>query len=197
MSRKIILSVHVSLDGFVGGPKGEMDWIKIDDEMFNFVGTFTDAADGVIYGRKTYEMMQAYWPTADQQPNATKHDLQHSEWYRRVDKLVISRTMQNEQREKTQFAGDHIPEKVRAFKQQPGKNILIFGSPSAAHLLMEHGLIDEYWLFYYPVAIGGGIPLFRQDGTRQQLQLLECKKFPTGMVGMHYHAPTPAGALSL
>lgn len=190
------MSVHVSLDGYLGGPKGEMDWITIDDEIFSFVGTFTDAADGAIYGRKTYEMMQGYWPTADQKPNATRHDIHHADWYRRAEKLVISGSMKNEHREKTQFVGDNIPEKVKAFKEQPGKNIMIFGSPSASHLLMEHGLIDEYWLFYYPVAIGGGIPLFKQNGTRERLQFVESRNFPTGAVGLHYQTPTPAGAFS-
>ena len=88
--RKIILSQHASLDGFVAGPNGEMDWILLDDEMFDLVGSFTDAADTGLYGRVTYELMDNYWPDAGNKPNASKHDIQHSTWYNNVQKIVVS-----------------------------------------------------------------------------------------------------------
>ena len=69
--------MHTSLDGFVAGLNGEMDWINIDDAMFDFVATMTNKADTALYGRVTYEMMQSYWPTAGEQPNASKHDKEH------------------------------------------------------------------------------------------------------------------------
>jgi dihydrofolate reductase len=86
--KKIIVSMHTSLDGFVAGPNGEMNWIKFDDELFDFVGKMTDKADTALYGRKTYEMMHNYWPTADQKPNATKHDIEHAHWYKQSLKIV-------------------------------------------------------------------------------------------------------------
>ena len=95
--------MHVSLDGFVAGPKGEMDWIKLDDEMFDLVGGFTNEADTALYGRVTWEMMDNYWPTAANKPNATKHDIEHSQWYNKVDKLVLSKTMRGKKTDKSKI----------------------------------------------------------------------------------------------
>src|SRR5215208_6430556 len=92
--KKLVLFMHASLDGFVAGPNGEMDWIKVDDEMFDYAGRETNEADTALYGRVTWEMMEAYWPTAANQPAATKHDIEHSEWYNKVTKVVLSKSMQ-------------------------------------------------------------------------------------------------------
>jgi dihydrofolate reductase len=91
--RKLIFSMHTLLDGFVAGPNGAMRWINVNDEIFDFVGAITDKADAALYGRVTYEMMQGYWPTAGDDPNASKHDKEHSAWYNKVSKIVLSRTM--------------------------------------------------------------------------------------------------------
>ena len=101
--------MHVTLDGFVAGPNGEMDWITVDDEIFDYAGDRTDHADTALYGRVTYEMMEGYWPTAADQAGATKHDKQHAAWYNKVAKVVLSRTL------KTQPANDgtDIPVKTR------------------------------------------------------------------------------------
>ena len=79
--RNVVMFVHTSLDGFVAGPQGEMDWITVNDEIFYFVTHLTDETDMALYGRVTYEMMEGYWPTAGDQPNASKHDIEHSKWY--------------------------------------------------------------------------------------------------------------------
>ena len=91
--RKVILFMHISLDGFVAGPKGEMDWINVDEEIFNYASHRTSHSDMALYGRVTYQMMEGYWPTAGDQPAATKHDIEHSKWYNSVTKVVISRSM--------------------------------------------------------------------------------------------------------
>ena len=184
--RKIILSVHVSLDGFVAGPGGEMDWIKLDDEMFDLVGGFTNDADTALYGRVTWEMMDNYWPTAADQPNATKHDIEHSQWYNKVDKLVLSKTMRGKKADKIKFISDNVFSEINSFKQAQGKNVMIFGSPTAAHSLMEYNLIDEYWLFVNPILLGQGIPLFANIKTRINLKPLETKVFPCGVTALHY-----------
>ncbi len=71
-----------------------MDWIRLDDEMFELVGKFPDEADTALYGRITYQMMDSYWPTAADQPNATKYDFEHSRGYNKTEKIVLSKTMQ-------------------------------------------------------------------------------------------------------
>ena len=183
--RRLVLFMHVSVDGFVGGPNGEMDWIHVDEDMFEYAGQQTDNADTALYGRRTFEMMQSYWPTAADLPNATKHDIQHSQWYSSVEKLVVSRTMQNEFKNVTMLR-ENIADKVAKHKQESKRNILIFGSPSAVHLLMHHNLIDDYWLFINPVILGGGIPLFKDVQERLKLKLVWNKIFDSKVVGLHY-----------
>jgi dihydrofolate reductase len=188
--RRIILSLHTTVDGFVAGPNGEMDWIKLDDEVFDVVGEFTGHADTALYGRVTYEMMESYWPTAADKPGATKHDLEHSDWYNKVQKVVLSRTMKGRQIDKTTIISDNIRVEVEKLKNGEGKNILIFGSPSAAHSLMEHNLIDEYWLFINPVLLGRGIPVFSRIRNCINLELLSSLQFKCGVLGVNYRVRT-------
>jgi dihydrofolate reductase len=184
--RKIILLMHVSLDGFVAGLNGEMDWIRINDEMFETVGGLTTEADAALYGRVTYQMMDAYWPTAADQPNASKHDIEHSEWYNRVEKLVISNSLKDSQRANTRFIGGDITAGIEEIKQQPGGSILMIGSPAAYHTLAAQNLVDEYWLFVNPVLLGTGIPLFKNIQSKVGLKLSETKTFSPGVIGLHY-----------
>src|SRR5688572_7268244 len=100
---KLIISEHITLDGFVAGTNGEMDWIGLDDDMFGYVGTLTETAGAALYGRKTYEIMDAYWPIAGDRPNATKHDHDHSAWYNNVDKIVLSDSMMGQDKDKIRF----------------------------------------------------------------------------------------------
>jgi len=178
--------MHTSLDGFVAGSKGEMDWIKFDDAMFDFVGTMTDLADTALYGRVTYEMMQSYWPNAGEQPNASKHDKEHSAWYKKVSKVVLSKTMSEEGLEDTIVISDGLADNINKIKNQEGKNILIFGSPRASHSLLSAGLIDEFWLFINPVLLGQGIPLFKGVYETTKLELIETKTFSCGVIALHY-----------
>ncbi len=178
--------MHASLDGFVAGPNGEMDWIKFDDALFNFVGTMTDQADTALYGRVTYEMMQAYWPTAGDGPNAGKHEREHSAWYNKVSKVVLSRTMQDAGLQNTTVISDQLQENINNIKQQEGKNILIFGSPRASQSLLNEDLVDEFWLFLNPIILGKGMPLFNTVTGTTPLKLVESKTFDCGVIALHY-----------
>lgn len=178
--------MHTSLDGFVAGPNGEMNWIHVDEPLFDFVATMTAKADTALYGRVTYEMMQGYWPKAGEQPNASKHDKEHSAWYNQVNKVVLSRTLSEKGLEKTTVISDHLSDNVHQIKKQEGKNILIFGSPSASHSLLSEGLIDEFWLFVNPVLLGKGIPLFKGVKETTKLKLIETKTFSSGVIALHY-----------
>ena len=184
--RKIILSLHTSLDGFAAGPNGEMDWIKFDDEMFRLVGKFTAEADTALYGRVTYQMMDSYWPSAAKQPNASEHDVEHSNWYNSVDKIVLSKTMKGSPANKTTFLDGNIKAEIERIKALPGKNIMIFGSPTASHTLMEHNLIDEYWLFVNPIILGEGIPVFSKIKDKIELKPIATKEFSCGVTGLNY-----------
>ncbi|MES2652065.1 MAG: dihydrofolate reductase family protein [Bacteroidota bacterium] len=184
--RNLIFFMHTSLDGFVAGLNGEMDWIKVDEEIFDFVVPMTDKADAALYGRVTYEMMQNYWPTAGEHPNASKHDKEHSAWYNKVAKIVLSKTLSEEGLDNTTVISDKLAANINKIKEKDGKNILIFGSPRASHSLLSQDLIDEFWLFVNPVLLGQGIPLFKGVTEATKLKLLETKTFSCGVIALHY-----------
>ena len=177
--------MHISLDGFVAGPNGELDWIKLDDEMFDFVATMTEQADMALYGRVTYDMMESYWPTAADKPDATKHDKEHAAWYNSVEKIVLSKTITNEGRGNTTVISNQLVGTIKKIKKQKGKDILIFGSPGASRTLINKGLIDEFWFFVNPIILGRGISLSKKTNTAK-LALVESKIFPCGVVALHY-----------
>ena len=184
--RNLIFFMHTSLDGFVAGLQGELDWIRIDDELFDFVATMTDKADTALYGRITYEIMQSYWPTAGEQPDASKHDKEHSAWYNKVSKVVLSKTMSEKGLDNTTVIGDQLESNINKIKNQDGKNILIFGSPTASLSLLNAGLIDEFWLFVNPIILGHGIPLYKEVAGTTQLKLIESITFTCGVIALHY-----------
>ena len=184
--RHLIFFMHTSLDGFVAGLQGELDWILIDDEMFDFVATMTDKADAALYGRVTYEIMQSYWPTAGEQPNASKHDKEHSAWYNKVSKVVLSKTLSEKGLVNTKVISDQLADNINELKNQDGKNILIFGSPTASLSLLNSGLIDEFWLFVNPIILGHGIPLYKEVAGTTQLKLIESITFTCGVIALHY-----------
>ena len=184
--RNLIFFMHTSLDGFVSGLNGEMDWIKLGDDMFDFIATMTDNADTAFYGRITYEMMQSYWPKAGEQPNATKHDKEHSAWYNKVSKVVLSKTLSETGLINTKVISDQLTDNINKIKNQEGKNILIFGSPATSQSLLSLGLIDEFWLFVNPILLGQGKPLFKGINETIKLKLADSKTFACGVIALHY-----------
>jgi len=184
--RKLVLFMHTSLDGFVAGPNGEMDWITVDEEMFDYAGKRTNQADTALYGRITYEMMESYWPTAADQPGATRHDIEHSRWYNKVTKVILSRSMKGTNLPNTKIISENLLNEIIELKQAKGQDILIFGSPSASHFLMAENLIDDYWLFINPILLGEGIPLFKGVKIKTRLKLVETIPFSSGVVCLHY-----------
>ena len=184
--RKIISFMHISLDGFVAGPNREMNWIKVDEEIFDHVGKRIGESDTALYGRITYEMMENYWPTAGDQPDASKHDIDHSKWYNKVHKIVLSKTMKEADLTNTTVIGDNIAERINEIKLQEGTEILLFGSPTATHALMQQNLIDGYWLFVNPIVLGQGIPLFTDIKDKIKLKLLTTQQFTSGVTALDY-----------
>ncbi len=185
---KLVLFMHTSLDMFTAGPNGEMDWIHVDNEIFEYVGKRVDETDTALYGRVTFEMMEAYWPTAAEQPGATDHDRHHANWYKTAKKVVLSRSWKGRSLDNVEVISDHIKEQVTALKASSKKDILIFGSPSAVHSLMAEGLIDDIWIFVNPVLIGKGIPLFNNISELVKLRLCLSHTFSSGVVCLSYTA---------
>ena len=181
--------MHISLDGFVAGPNGEMNWIKVDQEIFDHVGKRISEGDTALYGRVTYQLMEGYWPTAADKPTASKHDIEHSKWYNKVHKVVLSKTMKEAGLTNTKIISDNLSDRINAIKQSGdggSKDILLFGSPTATHSLMKLNLIDGYWLFVNPIILGRGIPLFVDIKDKIKLNLLNTRQFASGVTELNY-----------
>jgi dihydrofolate reductase len=184
--RKIISFMHISLDGFVAGPNKEMNWIKVDAEIFDHVGKRIGKTDTALYGRLTYEMMEGYWPAAGKEPDASKHDKDHSSWYNKAHKIVLSRTMKGADLPNTTIISDNLSGRIAEIKGQAGSEILLFGSPTATHALIQQNLIDGYWLFVNPIILGQGIPLFTGSKEKTSLKLLTTRQFASGVTELNY-----------
>lgn len=181
--------MHISLDGFVAGPNGELDWVKIDEEIFDHVGKRIRKSDAAIYGRVTYQMMESYWPTAADKPTATKHDIEHSKWYSKAHKIVLSKTMKEESLTNTTIISENLADRINEIKQSHtggSEDLLLFGSPTATHSLLQLNLIDGFWLFVNPIILGRGIPLFVDIKDKIKLNLLTTRQFTSGVIELNY-----------
>lgn len=184
--RKLLLLMHTSLDGFMAGPNGEMNWIKFDEELGEYVGKISDRADTALYGRITYGMMEGYWPTAGDQPDASAHDKAHAQWVNNALKIVVSSSLKSTNWQPTRIISKQFEDEIAALKKQPGKDILLIGSASITHALIKRNLVDEYYINVNPVILGSGIPLFPAINDRILLTLVQSKTFASGVAGLHY-----------
>jgi len=185
--RQLLLIAHTSLDGFVAGPKGELDGFENNEENLEFVCSLTDNADAALFGRVSYELLNGYWPTARLHPKATKVEVLFSNWYNDAKKIVVSGSMRQEGRDNTIILSGNLSTAISNIKEEAGKDILIFGSPSVAQVLMQHDLIDGYWIFVNPVIFGDGIPLFSTGANKSKLKLARSKLFSNGEIALNYN----------
>jgi len=179
--RKLISLMHVSLDGFCGGPKGEMDWISLNEAIFADAEEIIQASGAAVYSRVTHDMMRGYWPTLLGKPES--REVRHARWVEQIPKLTFSRTMQGSDWNNVQIRRD--AREILADKQQPGKDLLIFGSPGLVHSFLELDAIDEFWMFQNPILLGAGLPYF-QGAIKTRLKLASQKPFDNGVIRLHY-----------
>src|SRR5262249_43443474 len=151
--RSLIQLAHLSLDGYMAGPAGEMDFITFDDELADHIYSLMGSVDTGVYGRVTYQMMEGYWPSVFDDAKATAGEKSHARWYADVNKIVASRTLPAKTGQVT-IAGDDIVSVIAAAKKQPGGDMMIFASPTLSHALSAAGLIDEWRLTWQPVIVG-------------------------------------------
>src|SRR5512144_67052 len=135
--RKVILFMHTSLDGFTAGPNREMNWITVDEEIFNDVLDLQRAADTAFFGGILYREMASYWPSVTANPASAPGEVEHAHWLDQSPKIVFSRTMQATEWVNSQVVRENIPDEVRRLKAQPGKNILLFGGAEIARMFIK------------------------------------------------------------
>lgn len=184
--RKLILVAHVSLDGFVAGLKGELDGFDAGEENLLFVCTLTEEADTALCGRISFDLLETYWPGAKDRPNASKGATLFSNWYNHAEKIIVSKSMTQERLKNTTIISGNISNEILKIKEQKGKNILIFGSPSVSQALIKLDLIDIYWIFVNPVIFGQGIPLFAGLENKSKLKFLSSTQFANGEIALNY-----------
>lgn len=184
--RKLIAVVHLSLDGFVAFTDGSLAGFEPGKENLEFVCGLTQSADAALFGRVSYQLLDSYWPGAKDLPNASEEEIEYSNWYNAATKIVLSATLPQITSANTIIINNNVVEEINKIKQQPGKNILIFGSPKAFQFFVKYNLIDEYSIFINPVIFGRGISLFDGSTPRSKLKLLSTKQFPNGEIVLNY-----------
>ena len=178
--------MHVSLDGFTARPGGSMDWIQIGGEMFDYAHERIEQSNTALYGHGTFKIMDAYWPTAADKPNATKHDLQHASWYKKIRRIVVSKTMKDPHQKNLEIIREDVMAQIAALKKKVSGEILIFGSPRLTSSMMQENLIDEYWLMVNPIILGEGLSMFSGNKNEIKLKLEKSIPFSRGVVCLHY-----------
>ncbi|WP_127130321.1 dihydrofolate reductase family protein [Georgenia sp. SYP-B2076] len=189
--RRIVLSISISVDGFIEGPDRQIDWHRIDEELHRHFNEQLRPMGAFLEGRVTYELMEGFWPTADADPSVPGPMAEFAAIWREMPKIVYSRTLQEAGPNAT-IVRDVVVEDVLALKAQPGGDLAVGGADLAA-TFREHDLIDEYRLYVHPVLIGRGKPLFAASDTWSDLRLVETRTFGNGVVLLRYEkAASPA-----
>ncbi|WPC43970.1 dihydrofolate reductase family protein [Clostridium sp. JS66] len=178
--RKVILDLAITLDGFIEGKNGEVDWCIMDADM-GFIN-FLNEIDTILYGRKSYDLWGQYIPQ-DEDSNSEKEiwKLVHSK-----EKYVFSRTQIGTDNQAI-FINENILEEVNKLKNKPGKDIWLYGGASLITTFINLGLVDEFRLSIHPVILGEGKPLFIDIKQRLNLKMVNTRTFSSGVVQLIYH----------
>ena len=176
----------MSVDGYVAGPNGEMDWITFDwdDELKEYVTQLTESIDLIILGRNLAEGFIPHWTAVAQNP-------EHDEYlagvkFSETPKVVFTKTLDESTWDNTVLAKGNLVDKITKLKNQAGQGIIAYGGATFVSNLIKHNLIDEYHLFVNPTAVGSGMPIFQELDSTKKLTLVNAIPFACGVVGLHY-----------
>lgn len=178
--RRIVLDLAVTLDGFIEGKNGEVDWCIMDPEM-DFIH-FLNQIDTILYGRKSYDLWGQFTPEMEAADTEKEFwELVHSK-----EKYVFSKTQKGTDH-KAIYINDNILEEVNKLKNKPGKDIWLYGGASLITTFINLGLVDEFRLSVHPVILGEGKPLFIDIKQRLNLKIVHTRTFSSGVVQLIYH----------
>ncbi len=186
MSRLLKLQVQLSVDGFAAGPNGELDWMtwNWDDELKDYVSHLTDTVDTILLGRKMTDGFISHWTNALANPKSPEFDFAKL----MVDyrKVVFTKTLDKSAWANTELAKGDLVNEVARIKNGKGKDIIVYGGATFVSNLIKNNLIDEYYLFVNPVAIGKGMSIFSKLEAKQNFKLMCAKKFDCGITLLNY-----------
>ena len=180
---KLLSTAITSLDGYIEDESGRFDWAEPDEEAHTFVNDLERPVGTYLYGRRPYETM-VYWETADTVADQPPYILDYAAIWQAADKVVYSRTLEAPAGARTRIERDFEPEAIRGLKEAADRDLSVGGAELAAQAL-QAGLVDEIRLFVAPVVVGGGKRAL-PDGVRAKLELLDERRFGSGMVFLRY-----------
>jgi dihydrofolate reductase len=180
--RKIVLFNLITLDGYFEGANADISWHNVDQEFNDFAVAQLRTADMLLFGRKTYQLMAAYWATED----GIKDNPVIAELMNEIDKIVFSKSLEKAQWDHTRLISENALDEVKKLKSLPGKDVFIFGSADLSSTLIQHHLIDEFRIMINPLILGNGTPMFKNVTAKIDLQLLKTKVFGNGNVLLNY-----------
>jgi dihydrofolate reductase len=184
--RKLKLQVQITVDGFVAGPNGELDWktSNMDDKILAYINSLTDASDTILMGRKMTDGFVNYWIGVLENPESPMYAFAR----RMVEypKVVFTKTLDESAWPNTVLAKGDIVEEVNRLKNQQGKDLIAYGGAGFVSSLIKHNLIDEYHLFVNPVAIGSGMKIFSEFGGRFRLKQVDATPYECGITVHKY-----------
>ena len=187
--RKIHLFMMLSLDGFFEGPNHDLSWHHVDDEFNKFAIEQLHETGLMLWGRRTYELMEAYWPKAEKDPETVGDNVEVARLMNNIPKIVFSRTLkgvrETENWKNVKLVHEVNPAEIQRLKQQSGKDIWV-GMSDLALSFVKHDLIDEYRFVINPVAIGKGTQMFHGLDHRLNLELTKTRRFDSGNVLLYY-----------
>jgi dihydrofolate reductase len=192
--RKIVLSEWVSLDGYTAGPNNDMSFVgeSFNDEMGKYEDDVVTAADTLVLGRVTYESFAGSWPHVPDNPNSSEGEKIYARKLNAMKKAVFSNTLTSADWHGSTLYREIDPEQVKGWKNETGKDLLIYGSASIVQQFTRLGLIDEYQLLVHPIVLGGGKSLFANLDDARRLKLVSATPFRSGVVLMTYqYVPAP------
>ena len=191
--RNVILFMVTSLDGYICGPNGELDWENRDPEVGGaLIPELLATVDTMILGRVLYEGFHQFWPGVAADPNSPKELVDFAHWVAKTKKLVFSKTLDSADWTASKLVKVHsdadIVMAINELKGQPGGDIVLFGGARFARTCVKLGLIDEYRFKEQAVALGDGQPLFGSDAKRTHLSLIRSRDFQCGVVAKYYRS---------
>ena len=177
--RKLKLQMQITVDGFVAGPEGQLDWMtwEMDEKLIGFINHLTDTSDTILLGRKMTEGFVKYWEGVVANPSSPEHAFGRK--MVETPKIVFSKTTKRVEGRNVRVESGPLPQAVGRLKEQAGKDIVVYGGATFVSSLIENGLIDELNLFVNPVAIGNGMRIF---SVRRPLKLTSSTAYPCGIV---------------
>jgi dihydrofolate reductase len=184
--RQLVSYMFTSLDGFIADSDGQLDWVPIDDELMGFANEYFEAAEGIVFGRKVYQLFVDYWDQLDPaNPSVTALEVEFARIFSGMTRVVVSTTLEQVDRNAV-LIKDEVPHTIDDLKQQPGRDLLLICGPELRSTLTRHGLVDRHRVMVVPVVLGKGQPLFSDMNEPLRLQLVGTKVFGGGVVMLDY-----------